>query len=267
MLGTNPTINNLTRARYNAGTGRYEVWYRYYLERGDGTREEDPLLGLVTVHGPENVKNQNGTVATVTKHSPKEADGWRASWPSTASDTWTFDLTSYGLFEELIYPFPYQDTDNQVDPFPTTKGISSHFVAGPGGGGSSEPWVDELIEVVWDAPSAESGNAIEMTGRCYNLYNTAFASNTAYVTVIVTDGAADSEPSATATITAATGPVGDVVGGGGTATAVFKTDASGVFRIRVSETLPAFRYIWVRSGGHMQVYVKARDGIVELPFA
>lgn len=267
MLGTNPTINNLTRARYNAGTGRYEVWYRYYLERGDGTREEDPLLGLVTVHGPENVKNQNGTVATVTKHTPKEADGWRASWPSTASDTWTFDLTSYGLFEELIYPFPYQDTDNQVDPFPTTKGISSHFVAGPGGGGSSEPWVDELIEVVWDAPSAESGNAIEMTGRCYNLYNTAFASNTAYVTVIVTDGAADSEPSATATITAATGPVGDVVGGGGTATAVFKTDASGVFRIRVSETLPAFRYIWVRSGGHMQVYVKARDGIVELPFA
>jgi hypothetical protein len=262
-VGTNPTINRLTRSGYNASTGRYEVWGRYFYNVGDGTYLEDPILGFLTIFTCINVKNQAGTSAVVTDHTPKEADGWRFSWPSSSTDQWTFELTSYGLAETLI--FPGQDSDQQIEPLPTIQG-SATFIA-PSGQSTSgtEPWVSELIEVVWDAPGAETSNAIDVQGRCYDLYSAPFASNTAYVTCVVTDGAADFEPSNTATITS--GGVGTMVAGSGTATGVFKTDASGYFKIRVTETAAANRFIWVRGGGHQQVYIKARDGILQLTFA
>jgi tetrahydromethanopterin S-methyltransferase subunit F len=269
QLGTNPTENRLTRSRYNAATGRYEVWHRYFLPLGNGQLQEDPTLGFVTIHGVvvSSIKDQNGNginPGDFYVDPVKQADGWFESWPSTATQSWTFQLSSYGLFEELI--FPSQDSDYQVTPFPAVAGSSTFNVAASVAGGT-EPWAQELIEVAWDAPAAESGNAREVLGRCYDLYNVAFNSNVVYVTCVVTDSASDFEPSATATISAApVSPVGELVAGGGTATAVFKTNSNGQFKIRVSETAAANRYIWVRSGGHMQVYVKARDGILELQF-
>lgn len=270
QLGTNPTENRLTRSRYNAATGRYEIWHRYFLPLGNGSLEEDPTLGFVTIHGvvESSIKDQNGNpidAGTLVRDPVKQADGWFESWPSTATQSWTFQLSSAGLYEELI--FPSQDSDKQVTPFPAVAGTSSFNVAASLAGGT-EPWAQELIEVVWDAPGVESGNAIEMQGRCYDLYNVAFNSNIAYVTCVVTNSSADFEPSATAQIWAAQSPVGELVAGNGTATAVFKTDNTGRFKIRVIEDTPTCaRYIWVRSGGHMQVWVKARDGIVELQFA
>lgn len=125
-LGTNPTINRLTRSRFNSSTNRYEVWGRYFIDNGDGTFTEDPLLGFVTIFTVINVKNQSGGTATVTDHTPKEADGWRFSWPSTATDQWTFELTSYGLAETLY--FPGQNPDVQDVSLPVVQG-SATFIA------------------------------------------------------------------------------------------------------------------------------------------
>ena len=125
-LGTNPTINRLTRSRFNSATNRYEVWGRYFLDNGDGTFTEDPLLGFVTIFAVINVKSQSGATATVTTHTPKEADGWRFSWPSAATDQWTFELTSYGLAETLY--FPGQNPDVQDKSLPTVQG-SATFIA------------------------------------------------------------------------------------------------------------------------------------------
>jgi hypothetical protein len=125
-LGTNPTINRLTRSRFNSSTNRYEVWGRYFIDNGDGTFTEDPLLGFVTIFTVINVKNQSGGTATVTDHTPKEADGWRFSWSSTATDQWTFELTSYGLAETLY--FPGQNPDVQDVSLPVVQG-SATFIA------------------------------------------------------------------------------------------------------------------------------------------
>lgn len=126
--------------------------------------------------------------------------------------------------------------------------------------------INSLIDVVWGTPSSEVSNAIEVTGTAYNFNNGVYTTNEVYVMLIITDAANDAEPSATATISAAGTPVGTIVAGSGTATAVFKTNGSGQFRAKFTETAAASRFIFVRSGGHQQTYVRARDGILQLTY-
>lgn len=160
---------------------------------------------------------------------------------------------------------PYAIPDDLV------LGEGPSIIAGP-----SIPWSDlidipanvtSLVDVVWGTPSAESGNAIEVQGTIRDLNDNVFTTSPVYVTVVVSDAANDGEPSNTATISAATVPVGSVVAGSGSATAVFKTNGTGQFKIRVSETAVGSRYIWVKAGGHEQVYVRARDGILQLTYS
>lgn len=136
-LGINPTVNKLTRSRFNSASNKYEIWYRFYLPLGNGELLEDPILGFITSSGPvpSSIKDQNGNLATGLYYDPtKQADGWYVSWNSTSSQQWTFELSSYGAYEELI--FPYQNTDQQVTPFPATAG-SATFVVPSGSGGSA----------------------------------------------------------------------------------------------------------------------------------
>lgn len=137
--------------------------------------------------------------------------------------------------------------------------------ANSGGGGTVVP--SHFINVVWGTPGAEISDAIEVAASSFDVNANVINSSEIAVTVIVSDGASDTEPSATATIDAATVPVGTLLAGGGTATAMFKTNASGQFSIRVSEASAGDRYIWLRAGGHFQRFVKARDGILQLTFA
>jgi hypothetical protein len=134
-------------------------------------------------------------------------------------------------------------------------------------GASGPGWTPQLVNVIWGTVGAESSNAIEVPASCADVSGTALTSDEIGVMVIVSDSAADAEPSATATISAASSPVGTLLAGSGTATSVSKTDSSGNFKIRVTETAAASRYIWVRAGGHFQRFVKARDGILQLTFA
>ena len=135
----------------------------------------------------------------------------------------------------------------------------------PGSSGTVE--VDEsLISLEWGAPSAETANAIEITGSIKTLAGAALASSVVDVQVIVSDGATDCEPSATATLSAAGTPVGTVLAGSGTATLTIRSNA-GSLSIRASETAAAHRYLWLRNGGHQRLWVRSLTGVQELIFA
>lgn len=150
------------------------------------------------------------------------------------------------------------------------------FLAGPTSGANAQvdfreivaaDLPDSFVNVVWGTPGAESGDAIEIQATVETLDGTAFSTGLVAVQVTVSDSAADNEPSATATLSAATTPVGTLLAGSGTGTAVFLTNASGAFKVKVSEPAAASRYLWVRAGGHCQLFVKAKDGIQQLTFA
>lgn len=123
-----------------------------------------------------------------------------------------------------------------------------------------------LISVVWASPGAESGNAIEIQASCQDFAGNAFLSGLVDVQIVVSDAANDSSPSATATITAATSPVGSILDGSGTATVVVRTDSSGNFKIKVSETAPGDRYLWLSPGGHSRLYPRSSTGVQQLTF-
>lgn len=133
-------------------------------------------------------------------------------------------------------------------------------------GASGPGWTSKLVDVVWGTPS-KSGTSYTIAATSQDISGVSLSTDEIGVMVVVSDGAGDSEPSATATITAATSPVGTLLAGSGTATAVFKTNLSGQFSIKVTESAASVsRYIWVKAGGHFQRFVKARDGVLQLTY-
>lgn len=124
-----------------------------------------------------------------------------------------------------------------------------------------------LISLVWAAPGAEAANAIEIAASCQDFAGVAFASGLIDAEIKVSDAANDTEPSSTATITAAGTPVGTLLSGSGTATVVMRTDAGGNLTIKVNETAAASRYLWVKGGGHSRLWVRSSTGVQQLTFA
>lgn len=124
-----------------------------------------------------------------------------------------------------------------------------------------------LISVVWGSPGSESSEIIEVAASCVDFNNVAFASGIVEVEIKVTDSAADAEPSATATLAAAATPVGTLLSGTGTATVVMRTNASGLFKVAVTEaTATVFRYLWIKQGGNARLWVRSSTGVLELSF-
>jgi hypothetical protein len=122
-------------------------------------------------------------------------------------------------------------------------------------------------QVTWAAAGAESGNAIEIQAEVGDIAGTAIAAATSEVEICVTDSATDAEPSATATIAAAGTPVGTLLSGSGTATVTMRTNSSGLFKIAVSETAAADRFLWVRQGRNSQCWIRANASPKSLTFA
>lgn len=278
--GVNTAIIKVQKQGFNSVTNKYEVWWRFYFQRGNNTLDEDGAdnnqQAFTTSVIAASVRNQAGTTATgVTTSGTKTVDGWYAYWNSAATDNWVYEIVVDTAIPEQS-SIQYQDTDNLDNQLvATTYGQTFAGPASQTAAGAVD-WSDitgiptsvsSLIEVVWATPSGESSNAIEVQGTCYDIDNAVYTTNAVYATVVVSDAANDAEPSSTATINAAGTPVGTIVAGAGTATAVFKTNNSGQFKIKVTETAAASRYIWVKSGGHQQVYVRARDGILQLTYS
>jgi hypothetical protein len=123
-----------------------------------------------------------------------------------------------------------------------------------------------LISLVWASPSTESGDAIEIAASCVGFAGQAFVSGLVDVKIVVSDGAGDASPSHTATINPAIVPVGTITEGSGTATATVRTNNSGHFKISISETATASRYLWVTTGGHSRLWVRSSTGVQQLTF-
>lgn len=137
-------------------------------------------------------------------------------------------------------------------------------IQGPPGTGI-ETLAPLLVNVTWGTPTAESGNAIEVTASITDANGNALSTSILDVEILVSDGAADNEPSATATLSAATSPVGTVLAGTGTATLVIRS-ASGAFKVRVSEASAGYRYLWIRQAGHCRLWPRSTTGVLELIF-
>lgn len=123
-----------------------------------------------------------------------------------------------------------------------------------------------LITLTWGTPGPESSNAIEVTGSCSGFAGSTFASSIVDVQITVTDAANDSSPSHTATLSAANTPVGTLLDGSGTATAIFRTDSNGQFKIKITEISASDRYLWVSTGGHSRLWIRSSIGVLQLTF-
>lgn len=191
--------------------------------------------------------------------------------PPSVSTGATFDRWLYRLYKRVS-----SATQIAWDQLILPSAAKNTFLAGPTSGAdaqaafraiSSADLPNSFVNVVWGTPDAESGDAIEIQATVETLDGSAYSTGLVAVQVTVSDSAADNEPSATAIISAAGTPVGTLLAGSGTATAVFLTNASGAFKVKVSETSAGSRYLWVKAGGHCQLFVKAKDGIQQLTFA
>lgn len=153
----------------------------------------------------------------------------------------------------------------------------------PGTLAGGAPYFGYIEESSWDSAlinrfgrinigslTAESGNAIEATVTIVagtTGGGGALANTNSVVKCVVSDSATDCSPSATATITAAASPVGTLLDGSGTATAIFRTASSGQFKIKVNETAAASRFVWVMIGPASQVYLSSASTPTQFTFA
>ena len=124
----------------------------------------------------------------------------------------------------------------------------------------------DLISLVWGTPAVEVGDEIEISATLENYDGGVFASSIVDVEILVSDGATDNEPSATATLEPAADPVGTVLAGSGTARLVVRSD-SGSLKVKVKEPTAAHRYLWLKAGGNARLWVRSKTGVQELIFA
>jgi len=113
--GQNKPIIKVQKQGYNAGTAKYEVWWRFYFDRGNSTLDEDgddnTQQTFTTQVIAASVKDQSGTTATnVVTSGTKTVDGWKATWDSTASQAWVYEI-SVDTAMPTQYYLQYQDTD------------------------------------------------------------------------------------------------------------------------------------------------------------
>jgi hypothetical protein len=113
--GQNKPIIKVQKQGYNAGSSKYEVWWRFYFDRGNSTLDEDgdqnTQQTFTTQVIAASVKDQSGTTATnVVTSGTKTADGWKATWDSTAGQSWVFEV-SVDTAMPTQYYLQYQDTD------------------------------------------------------------------------------------------------------------------------------------------------------------
>lgn len=142
------------------------------------------------------------------------------------------------------------------------------LVVSAGGGSAPGPSVnDTLVGLRWGSPSGEFGDAIEITGSILAYDGSVLVTSLPSLEIVVSDGAADAEPSHTAFLTASGSPTGTILAGSGTATMIIQA-ANGQIAISVHESTPnCHRYLWISGARHERLWVRALDGVQELTFA
>lgn len=124
-----------------------------------------------------------------------------------------------------------------------------------------------IARISWGLPEAEAGNVIEVQATALNLDTTPLIGGAVEVEVLVTDSTTSAVPSASATLAAATSPVGVVLAGSGTSLLTMRTSVDGLFRVAVLEVGVGSRYLWVRQGPNSTALVCAHAAPLPLTFA
>lgn len=174
--------------------------------------------------------------------------------------------------EEMLY---LQDTDpgavgakkiwlHSDGTFKVRAADNESWLSLAGGGGGGGGWETELLRAVAGPAAAEAANQIDVPVQLQDSLGSLVSSSLVDFKVVVSDGATDHEPSATATLSV--GGAGSLLSGGGTATAVYRTNGSGLATVRVSETLAAHRYLWIHSAGNTRKFVVSKNGVFEIIF-
>ena len=155
--------------------------------------------------------------------------------------------------------------DNNVDLSVESNPIVLTVSAGGASSGGADV-NDTLVGLSWGSPSSEVSNTIEIIGQVLAYDGTLLLSSMVDIEIVVTDGAVDGEPSATAYLTQASSPVGTVLAGSGTATMIIRS-FGGSIAIAVHEAAVGHRFLWIKGAGHERLWVRAVDGVQELVFA
>ena len=154
--------------------------------------------------------------------------------------------------------------ENNIDLSVESNPIVLTVSAGGSSGGGSDV-NDALVGLSWGSPSSEVTNVIEITGQILAYDGSLLLSSLVDIEIVVTDGAVDGEPSATAYLTQASSPVGTVLAGSGTATLVIRS-SGGSIAIAVHEASAGHRFLWIKGAGHERLWVRAVNGVQELVF-
>lgn len=130
------------------------------------------------------------------------------------------------------------------------------------------PYVTNLLQVVWGSPGSEVSNTVNISASIEDAAGDVIASNTFCVEIIVSDSLTDSSPSHTATLSAAGTPLGTMLSGSGSATAIMQTSSLGTFSIAINEATPTVnRYLWTRTGPGSQGIISADAPAQEISFS
>lgn len=122
-----------------------------------------------------------------------------------------------------------------------------------------------LAGVLWGTPAGEFGDAIDVTATIRDFDGNLLASSVVDIELLVSDGAVDNEPSATASLVAAGTPSGTILAGSGTPRMTIRSQA-GSFSVRVTEAEVGNRFLWVKAGGNARLWVRSLSGVLELIF-
>ena len=264
-LSNGVTVNNGSEITV-AHDGIYNIQWSAQFTNADSQDQDIDIW--IKLNGTD-VVGSNGQVTVISKHGSVDGHilpAWNYLLELNANDHIQFYWATTSTLVSLQHA-PANAIHPATASIIVTVTQQTAVVSGGGGGGGGTLPTDQFVDVVWNTPGAEVSNSIEVSAYSQDLSANTINSNEISVTVTVTDAANDSEPSSTAFISAATSPVGTILAGSGTATAVFKTNSNGQFKIKVTETSAANRYIWIRAGGHFERFVKARDGVLQLTFA
>jgi len=117
--GTNAPIITQTRAFFDSSNQKYTVFWRYYFQLGNNQLDEDGALNRKQTFTTEvvaaSVRDQNGNLATnvVTSGVKSGTYGWTATWDSTPTQQWTYEVR-VNATQPSLYQLQYQDT-NKLD--------------------------------------------------------------------------------------------------------------------------------------------------------
>lgn len=151
----------------------------------------------------------------------------------------------------------------------SAAGTSGNVLTSTGTGwASSAPGTTAgLATGAWGAPGTEAANKIDTTLQMKDAAGTNLAVATCEVEVCVSDSATDAEPSATATLGAASTPLGTLLSGAGSATATYRCSAAGQIAVGVTDASVASRFLWIRQGKNSQFWVRATAAPLQITFA